>query len=145
EGIMKGEKVITMPTAAVLELDSSSVFKQEVLFETDESFSWNEVETTNFVDDTIRYNPAAGEVKKAYPAVIALSRNVGDREQRILVTADADWLSNGELGLGRKGVRSGNFELIMASFYWLSDGEVPIDMRRDTPPDRTMSVGKAEW
>src|SRR5690606_17854874 len=109
----RGGKVLTMPTAAVMELDTSSVFRKQVLFETDPSSSWNEVETTNFVDDTVRYNPAAGEVKSAYPAMVALSRNVGDKEQRILVTADADWLSNGELGLGRKGVKSGNFDMIM--------------------------------
>jgi ABC-2 type transport system permease protein len=61
------------------------------------------------------------------------------------VTGDADWISNGELGMNRNEVYAANFSLMAGSFFWLSDGEVPIDMRRDTPPDRSLSIGEKGW
>ncbi|MFR7808623.1 MAG: hypothetical protein ACLU4N_04740 [Butyricimonas faecihominis] len=34
--------------------------------------SWNELETTNFVDDSVSLNPAISEVEKSYPTALAL-------------------------------------------------------------------------
>lgn len=137
--------VLTMPSTSALQVDSNSTFKTTVLFRTDSLESWNELETTNFIDDTVRFNPAIGEEKKAFPTVLALSRKINNKEQKILVTGDADWLSNAELGLRRKGIKARNFSLITAAFFWLSDEEVPIDTRRETPPDRSMSITLEGW
>ena len=48
------------------------------------------------------FNPAAGEVQKSYPLALALSRKMGEREQRLLFLGDADCLSDGELTRGQK-------------------------------------------
>ncbi|EDM36011.1 hypothetical protein PBAL39_23427 [Pedobacter sp. BAL39] len=130
--------VLTMPSASGLEYTKDKGFNILPLFSSDSTGSWNELETTNFVDDSVRVNPTAGEVEKAYPTVLALSRKVNGKEQKILVTGDADWLSNGELGMQRNDVQASNYSLIVSSFYWLSDGEVPIDMRRDEPTDNAL-------
>lgn len=61
-----------------------------------------------------------------YPVMAALSRKVGDKEQRILVAGDADCISNEELSRGREGLRSGNYTLIAESFRWLAQDEFPI-------------------
>ena len=103
--------------------------------------SWNEVETTDFLDDTVRLNPAAGEVERSYPTVLALSRQMGDKEQRIVILGDADCLSNGEISISRKDVPAANYYLISGSFFWLSEEEVPIDVRRPTPPDNAVNLG----
>jgi ABC-2 type transport system permease protein len=100
--------------------------------------SWNELETTNFIDDTVKVNAAIGEVVKSYPTALALTRNVAGKEQRIIITGDADCLSNGEISIQRAKVPAANFNLIMGSFFWMSDNEVPIDVRRPTPPDDTL-------
>ena len=110
------------------------------LFVSDTVGSWNEVETTDFVDDTVRFNPAAGEVERSYPTALALSRKIGDKEQRIVVFGDADCLSNGEISIGRKDVPAANYSLISGSFFWLSHEEVPVDVRRPTPPDKKVRV-----
>ena len=145
EAMAKRSFVLTMPTTSALAFDPGKGFKATPLFKTDSAGSWNELETTNFVDDTVRLNTVVGEVEKPLPAVLALSRKVNNKEQKILITGDADWLSNAELGLGRNGVKASNFSLINSAFYWLSDGEVPIDMRRDPAPDRSLSLGKQAW
>lgn len=138
------ETVLTMPTASALAYTDKG-FDVTTLFTSDSSESWNELETKNFIDDTIMFNSVAGEVKKPLPTVLALSRKINNKEQKILITGDADWLSNGELGMQRKDVPASNFSLINAGFFWLSDGEVPIDMRRDPALDKSLSVGEDGW
>ncbi len=44
------------------------------MFTTDTIGVWNELETTDFIDDTVCLNPAIGEVEKIYNTVVALSR-----------------------------------------------------------------------
>ncbi len=139
------ELVLTMPSASGLSYTKDKGFDVKTLFQTDSVGSWNELETTNLVDDSVRFNPAAGEVEKSYPTVLALSRKVKGKEQKILVTGDADWLSNSELGMNRNDVQASNFSLIVGSFFWLSDGEVPIDMRREPTRDTSLSIGEKGW
>ncbi|HEY0176764.1 MAG TPA: DUF4350 domain-containing protein, partial [Pedobacter sp.] len=107
----KREEVITMPGTAALDDTNakSKGFNVTTLFRTDSTGSWNELETTNFVDDSVKLNPAAGEVEKSYPVVLALSRKVKGKEQKIIVSGDADWMSNGELGMNRNEVQAANF------------------------------------
>jgi len=138
-------QVLTMPTAGALDVSTDKGFKVTTLFTSDSTKSWVEHETTNFVDDTVLLNPAAGEVKKPYATVVALSRKVNNKEQKILITGDADWLSNGELSMGRKNVGAANFALMNAAFFWLSDGEVPIDMHRDPSPDNALNTTEQGW
>ncbi|MBO9632644.1 MAG: Gldg family protein [Chitinophagaceae bacterium] len=144
DGMKKREALLTMPTSGGLQVDSSKGFKATVLFTSDSTGSWNEIETTDFVDDSAVFNPAV-EKMAPIPTVVALSRNINNREQKILVTADADWLSNGELGMNRKDLLAGNFYLINGGFSWLSDGEVPVDMRRDPMPDKSIKMGDSGW
>jgi ABC-2 type transport system permease protein len=143
----KREEVLTMPGTAALDDTNakSKGFNVTTLFRTDSIGSWNELETTNFVDDSVKLNPAAGEVERSYPVVLALSRKIKGKEQKIIVSGDADWMSNGELGMNRNEVQAANFTPIVSSFFWLSDGEVPIDMRHDVPPDTSLSIGEKGW
>ena len=68
-------------------------------------------------------------------------RQLKDKEQRIIISGDADCISNTELTLSREGYRSGNFNLIIESFRWLSGGEFPIDIRRPHCTDNKLSIG----
>ena len=67
---------------------------------------------------------------------------MGNREQRIIVLGDADCISNGEVSIYRKTVKASNFAVIAGVFYWLSDGEAPIDIRRPVPPDDTVYLSQ---
>jgi ABC-2 type transport system permease protein len=90
-------------------------------------------------------NPAAGEEEKPYPTVLAVSRQINGDTQKIVVMGDADCLSNGELMMNRKDVNAANFMFISGIFYWLTDGELPIDMRRPPPKDNELYLGKTSW
>ena len=67
---------------------------------------------------------------------------MGDKEQRIVISGDADCVSNYELGKTRNGVNSSNFTLLTGSFKWLSYGEYPLDTTRPEPTDNEIYLGR---
>ena len=139
--------VVVTPGASGLEYTEDKGYKVTPLFVTD-SLVWNELGTTNFVDDTARLDSKAGEVQGRYTTGLALSRKVGEREQRIMILGDADCISTGELSRSRRGIRASNFSITTAGFFWLSDNEVPIDVRRPNGSDTAISlsvVGAGIW
>ncbi|MDR2131143.1 MAG: Gldg family protein [Odoribacteraceae bacterium] len=146
----RDERVVTMPGCVGLAYSEERGFKVIPLMRSDTIESWNELETTDFIDDTVRLNPAIGEVVKSYPTALALSRQVNGKEQKVIIIGDADCISNGEITRGRAKVLASNYDMLMGSFFWLSDNEVPIDIRRPTPPDNTIfmtgvSANVSKW
>lgn len=135
------ERVLTMPGCMGLEYAEDKGFRVTPLFVSDTVGGWNEVETTDFVDDTVRLNSAVGEVERKHVTALALSREVGNKQQKIVILGDADCISNGEISISRKNVRAANYSLISGSFFWMSDEEVPIDVRRPTAPDNAVNIG----
>lgn len=145
KSIRSREEVLPMPTVSPLSFRTDKGFSVTTLFASDSSRSWVEKETTNFVDDTVQLNPQAGEVEQAYPVALALSRKVKNKDQKIIVTGDADFLSNSELMMNRDDVRPANFNFISGAFFWLTNGELPADMRRPPTPDKELRLGKTSW
>jgi len=143
DAMSQNNTIATMPGATALSYKEDKGYKVTELFVTDTTGgTWSEMETTNFIDDTVRLNPALGEEMKAsIPVALALDRKVGDKEQKVIILGDADCISNGEINISRKGVLASNYSLIMGAFYWMSDNEVPIDVRRPSPPDRKIFLG----
>jgi len=138
--MLRRQMVVSMPSVVGLNKVEDKGFKSTVLFRSDSS-SWNELQTTDFVDDTVRYNPESGEIQKSYPLALALSRKMNNKEQKIIITGDADCISSRELS-GRRHMRTSNYSLITGGFFWFSDNEVPIDVRRPYMPDDKVYVGK---
>ena len=67
----------TMPGSAGLKYVTDKGFTVTPILLTDSTGVWNELETTNFIDDVVRYNPEKGEVEQQYATVLGLSRPVG--------------------------------------------------------------------
>ena len=135
--------VATMPSCCPMEYSEDKGFRVIPMLMSDSTGVWNELETTDFLDDTVRLNTAIGEIEKSWPLALALQRQVGDKVQKIVVLGDADCLSNGEGSRNRREIAATNYLLMSGSFYWLSDGEVPVDTRREAAPDRKIELGKA--
>lgn len=134
---------ITMPGAMPLTFDSGVGFEAVSLFRTPETGYWNELETVDFVKDTTVLNPTAGEKEASYDLVLALSRTMGDKTQKILISGDADCISNGELTRQRPGLSAFNYYMVLGAFDWLSDGEAPVDVRRPDSPDNDMVISES--
>ncbi len=139
------KQVVVMPSAVGLQYDGAAGkgYVAKPLFVTDSAGAWNELETVDFVDDSVAFNPAAGETAAADVATaVALSRKVNGKEQKVIILGDADCISNGELGHTRKDVMAANFMLIAGSFNWLSDYEAPVDVSRPPFTDNDIHIGK---
>ena len=132
---------ISMPEATALSFDPSCGFTALPVIVSGEK-SWTELQTTDFLDQVPTADSLSGERPGSYPTVLALTRQVGDKEQRIVISGDADCVSNYELGKTRNGVNSSNFTLLTGSFKWLSYGEYPLDTTRPEPTDNEIYLGR---
>ncbi|MEY8706091.1 Gldg family protein [Bacteroides faecichinchillae] len=132
---------VTMPDATGLSFDVSKGYNVMPIIVTD-SLSWNELQTTDFLDDIPQYNPETGEKQGVIPTVLALDRKVGDKEQRIVIAGDADCVSNGEMSKSRNGYASTNFTIVTGTFKWLSYDEYPLDTERPNPKDNEVYISR---
>ncbi|WP_018338624.1 Gldg family protein [Butyricimonas synergistica] len=142
DGLRRWGAVVSMPDAVGLEYSTDKGFHVTELLATD-SLSWNELQTTDFMNEEQKatFDSNRGEEQRRHVTGLVLTRNVGEKEQKITILGDADCLSNGELSSARRGVRASNFTLVQSLFFWLSDGEVPIDVRRPVFPDNNLLIG----
>lgn len=76
--------------------------------------------------------------KGVFPVVLGLRKTIGGKEQRIIVSGDADFISTA--GLQREEVR--NFALMTWIFKWFSYGEFPIAADRPMAPDNQILTSK---
>ena len=143
--IRQNEQLLPMSTASALQVSTDKGFEATTLFTSDSTGGWLEQQTTNFIDDSARLDPQSGEIEKPWPTVVGLERTVNNKRQHIIVMGDADCLSNGELMMNRKDVPAANFNFISGIFYWLTNEELPVDMRRPNQPDRSLNLGKTSW
>lgn len=101
--------------------------------------SWTEVETTDFAGETPVFNSKAGEINQQLPVVLALTRQVNGKEQRIMIFGDADWMTTGEFSKQRVyGVANGQLTTLMCS--WMADYQYPIYFPRPAQPDNHIAL-----
>lgn len=141
---IKGTFRIAMPTCSAVEQVEEKGFELHSFIECDTVGKfWTELETTDFLDDTIRFNPVVGEVSKVFTTMAGLSRKVGEKEQRVLIAGDADLFSNNEFKVNR-GISSMNNLVLLGATYWLSEGKAPIDVRRPLAVDNKVYLSSNE-
>ena len=141
-GLRRNDYRIIMPGAVGLAWADTTAFHVTPMLTTPAQGSWMELQTTDFVDDKAVLDTLTGEREAAVPTMLRLTRQVGDKEQRIVISGDADCVSNYELGKTRNGVNSSNFTLLTGSFKWLSYGEYPLDTTRPEPTDNEIYLGR---
>ncbi|SEM26028.1 ABC-2 type transport system permease protein [bacterium A37T11] len=125
--------VVSMPGLAGLSYQKKSGFKVQPLLMTDSNVSWNKLGKLVLDSADVAYKPEEGDEKRSIPAALALTRNVGGKEQRIVVMGDADFLSNAELN--RYNVHTANFVFNTAIMGWFTYGQFPIDTTRPRSED----------
>lgn len=100
------------------------------------------IDTTGMADnknkDQVFFSPAIGDTKGPFTTAVSVTRKVNGREQRMVISGDADFMSNGEMQ--RRSPFTGNFGFSTALFSWLSYGEFPIDASRPEPKDKYVNV-----
>ncbi len=147
------DNIVTMPGAVAISYKRGNEFKYtsvlvsdavNSLQKTDPVGSWNELKTTDFIDDVAKYNPQERETSGPFTTALALTRKVGKKNQKIMILGDADCLSNAELSSNRASINAKNFEMANGMFFWLTDYVSPIDIRRPYSPDDKMLLKKED-
>ncbi|MDE5634755.1 MAG: Gldg family protein [Muribaculaceae bacterium] len=105
---------------------------------------WSELQTIDYVNEVPTCDPSTGEEKKAYITGVAVTRNVGDKEQRIMILSDASAICNGEFSNRHNIYNVLNFPIITGGFHWFSYGESPIDVSHPMPTDLHSTFTKAD-
>lgn len=67
---------------------------------------------------------------------VSLTRKINNKEQRIIVIGDADFMNNKEINK----FGTANFVFCTGSFRWLTGGEYPIDASRPDAADKRINV-----
>lgn len=131
---------IALPGAVSLSrIGEQSDFVSIPLIHSDSTGVWPEYETVDFIEDSVVMNPAAGEKEGLYITGMALTRMVGDKEQRIVVIGDADCISNGGV-TAQYWFNAANYSIIQGSFRWMSYNQFPIDTTHKDPVDNNISL-----
>lgn len=128
------------PGTTALSWEKTADFRMAPLVLSNASRSWNELETTDFRDNLPTINPAMGEENGTYPLVVSLTRQKGEKEQRILVFGDSDCISNGELKMPREDLRTANYSLVMESFRFLANDVFPVKITRPHSKDNAVNA-----
>lgn len=135
------EHIISLPGAVGISIDSTKNYKIIPVLQTNLKSVWNKEGKFDLETDTIVFNPEK-DVRNEAPVAVAATRKLPNKEQKIMVVGDADFMSNGELG--RFNLRPKNYEFSFKMFEWFSDGEFPVDTTRPEPIDNTILVSQEE-
>lgn len=134
---------VSVPTAVALDYSEVKDFTVYPVLETSGD-AWIEYETKDLVDGEFVCNAAAGEQKGVYNTLINLRRKVGDKDQRIVISGDCDFIANEELGLSRPGGEVNNFSIVTGSFRWLSNDTFPISTDKISEIDNQINLS-GDW
>lgn len=150
---------VNMLSAAALSFSDSAGFVMSPLLMTDARVTWNKLrpldsnavsaaffsgssidqpQTTILQKAVVKYSPEDGDVRGPLCTAVALSRKLGQKEQRIIITGDADFLSN--RWMQQANPAAVNFAFSTAVFSWLNYGEYPIDATRPKAKDTMVTV-----
>lgn len=140
EKAYKNKSKISMPGAAALSYDGKGPFTVQPLLLTNEKTAW--IKKGQFVLDSaaLVFDAKAGDQHGTFPASVMLSRKLKNKEQRIIVTGDADFFSNKELTRNNIEVINGPFAI--GIFSWFAHQEFPVNMSRPVSRDNKLLLTK---
>ena len=125
-----------MPTVTGLQFDSTRDFTVKPLLKSDERYAWRKMGALSSDSVQVNFAAADGDEKGKFTTMLGLTRPINGKEQRIIISADADFMSSMELSRGNP--VTANFLFNTALFGWLSNGEFPIDVTRPESKDQVI-------
>ncbi|WP_432714340.1 Gldg family protein [Pedobacter sp.] len=132
--------VMAFVGTAGLTYTNDGPYKKAVIAVSNGARGWNKLDNFD-PNDKIVFNPAK-ESKAAYPVALAVTRNVANKEQKILVIGDTDFMSNVELT--RNNLNTVNTLFTIKMFRWFSDGIYPVSTPRPKATDTKILVSRTQ-
>jgi ABC-2 type transport system permease protein len=127
---------VSMPGAAGLTYANTSPFTIQPLLITNAKTTWNKKGKLVLDSAAIAFSAVNGDEKKPIATMLALTRNINGKQQRIIVAGDADFLSTAEF----KRWGAANREFATPLFGWFTYGQFPIDTSRPDADDNSINL-----
>ena len=130
--LKKGQFPIPLLGSSGVKTTETAGFKVMPLLQTNNQPAWESPTGISSVSADLKKQPSTSAV----PLVVALTRKINGKSQKIIVAGDADFMGNAELS--RAG--SGTFQFVTDVFSWFSNYEFPIDTTRPESTDNKITV-----
>ncbi|WP_316820054.1 Gldg family protein [Pedobacter gandavensis] len=135
------KKVVAMPGVAALKIEDKGILNARPVLVTDDKNSWNKAGTFVLDSAALVFEAKNGDQKGAFPTAIMLTRKLNQKEQRIMVAGDADFMSNNEMTRGN--LATVNSAFVLHLFKWFSNDQFPVDMTKIEPKDNKLELNEA--
>lgn len=139
--LQHAKRKVILDGASALAYDQSGSFEVQPLLQSPEG-GWNKVAPANPNNPALIFNAADGDEKGVFPVSLTLRRKVNGREQRIIVSGDADYISNVQFANVERIVKEEKQYSVDLLFRWLANGEFPFDANRPDAKDLNMNTTK---
>ncbi|WP_281309940.1 Gldg family protein [Flavobacterium flavigenum] len=128
----KNSRPIPFLGSSGIKIKPDAGFKAIPILKTSSQPAWESQSGITTVSAELKKQPSLTEI----PLLVALTRIINGKEQKIIVAGDADFMGNAELNRGE----SGTFQLFTDIFSWLSNYEFPIDTTRPKSIDNKITL-----
>jgi ABC-2 type transport system permease protein len=137
------KRKVILSGASALAYKKSGPFQIQPLLQSP-SGGWNKVSPINANNPLLEFNPEEGDEKGIFPVSVTLMRKVANKEQRIVISAEADYISNFQFANLEREVKEEKQLSVDLLFRWLANGQFPFIDNRPAPEDLTMTVTKEQ-
>lgn len=126
-----GDKLfrVAMLGAGVLEFKQKNGFQIYPFLSTDSTLSWNRIAPVNSDSLQLKVSGLPSDERGSFVTSVLLTRNIRGKEQRIIISSDADYLSNSGM-FGGENPRTYNYWFGFWNFSTFSYGQFPADTMR---------------
>lgn len=138
--LQKGGGTVAMQGAAAIEYPATGSFDIKPLLLSQQA-GWNKQGPVDLTNANISFDAAHGDQRGAFPVAVALSRTINNKQQRIVISGDADFVGNAEFGRPKRGYNEYYF---FGLFRWFSNGVFPIDITRPAALDTELNITRPQ-
>lgn len=128
---------VAMPSAGMLAMTAWKGFTVDTVLQSSEN-GWNKIDPFDPSSTSVNYAPARGDQRGSKPVMLRLTRKKNGRWQKILISGDADFMSDNLLG------QAYNFPFINGIFRWFSEGSFPVTVSRPAPKDDAILASRKQ-
>jgi len=127
---------VAMPTVAMLEVKANG-FTVDTLLHSSAN-GWSKANGFDPSSTSISYEPQQGDDKGSKPLMVTLTRTKANKQQKILISGDADFMSDNLVA------QAYNFPFINGIFKWFSDGAFPVMVKRPFSKDDAILASRKQ-
>jgi ABC-2 type transport system permease protein len=130
--------LIAFPGASTLSYHAQQGVHITPLINTGKNDTWRR--TVKIADSihTVKFDVALGDERDSMPIVLAATRQANGKAQKIIVSGDADFMSNSELL--RSNPQTSNFRFTTEIFRWFSNNAFPVDTYKAPQTDDRLLI-----